>query len=140
MDVGIRIRELREKLGLSNRELASLAGLSQPVMHRLENNERSADIETLEKVCEALNITLLQFFNEDIDPVVITPELKQLLDTAKDLTPQQLESLVTFIRSIRVVKKTLEDGTRIEYAQAPGGRELTEEEEKEVSDYIRSNR
>lgn len=140
MNVGNRIRELREKANISNSELASLAGLSQPVMYRLENNQRNADIETLEKVCAALNITLLEFLNEKLDPVVLTSELKKLLDTAKELSSEQLESLITFIQSIRVVKKTLPDGTKLEYAQAPDGRKLTEEEEKEISEYFKRHK
>ena len=101
MNVGNRIKTLRQKLGLSNNKLATLAGLSQPVMNRLENNERSADIETLEKICSALNITLIDFLkdSDNCEPLVLTPELKDLINGAKNLTPEQLQKLNEFLKT-----------------------------------------
>ncbi|MFL0198331.1 helix-turn-helix domain-containing protein [Clostridium sp. WILCCON 0269] len=103
MNVGNRIKTLREKLGLSNSKLATLAGLSQPVMNRLENNERSADIETLEKICSALNITLVDFLkdSDNCEPLILTPELKDLINGAKSLNTEQLQKLNEFIKTIK---------------------------------------
>ena len=103
MNIGNRIKTLREKLGLSNSKLATLAGLSQPVMNRLENNERSADIETLEKICSALNITLIDFLkdSDNCEPLILTPELKDLIHGAKGLTPEQLQKLNEFIKTLK---------------------------------------
>jgi len=92
MNVGNKIKILRIKLGLSNRQLAFKTKLSQPVMNRIENNERKVDIKTLERICTALNITLADFFaptGEGVEP--LSPELHRLLESAKSLSPDQLK-------------------------------------------------
>ena len=51
-----QIVELREKLGLTQGELAERIGVSQPFIARLENDEASnLSLETLVKIVEALN-------------------------------------------------------------------------------------
>ncbi|WP_422446614.1 helix-turn-helix domain-containing protein [Thermoanaerobacterium sp. DL9XJH110] len=96
MNVGERIRQLREKLGLSNRQLALKAGLSQPVMYRIENGYRRVDIETLEKICDALGITLAEFFN--MEEGEMSPEYMELIKNARELTPEQLKILNDIIK------------------------------------------
>lgn len=97
MDIGKRIRDLREKQGLSNRQLAVKAGISQPVMNRIENNNRKADIETLEKICGALGITLVDFFSTGEEEM--PPEYLRLMQNAKKLTPKQLKILNDLIEN-----------------------------------------
>ncbi|WP_213974293.1 helix-turn-helix domain-containing protein [Tepidanaerobacter acetatoxydans] len=96
-DIGKRIRQLRESLGLSNRQLAIKAGLSQPVMNRIENGNRKADIETLEKICDALGITLVEFFSMDNEEM--PPEYLELLKNAKNLSTEQLKILNDIIKN-----------------------------------------
>ena len=51
-----QIVELREKLGLTQGELAERIGVSQPFIARIENDEASnLSLETLVKIVEALN-------------------------------------------------------------------------------------
>lgn len=70
-------------------------------MNRLENNERSADVETIEKICSTLNITLLEFFYEGSEPIVFTDDLKELINNAKALTPEQLKQLTLFLKTLK---------------------------------------
>jgi transcriptional regulator with XRE-family HTH domain len=58
---GSFVRSKRESLCLSQREVASLAGISQPLLHRIEKAERSADFVVALKICEALNLDLRDF-------------------------------------------------------------------------------
>lgn len=51
-----QIVELREKLGLTQNELAKRMGVSQPLVARIENDDASnLSLETLIKVVDALN-------------------------------------------------------------------------------------
>ncbi len=61
--VGKRIRELRERAGLTQTVLAEKAGLPQSHISRLENAEHSATHMTLEKIARALGVRV-----GDIDP------------------------------------------------------------------------
>lgn len=140
MDYLNRILQLRDKANLKSTELARLAGIPQPKMSKLENGIKKPDLEIIEAICKALEITLKDFFNEETetDIVPLTPELKELVDSAKELNSEQIIKLNDFIQSVRVVKKTLPDNTKLEYAQAPGGRKLTEEEEMVLSEYFKN--
>lgn len=136
LNIGLRIRELRDSNGITAEQLADGTGLSRIYITKLENNPEAApSFPALEKICSFLGYTIEEFFSLNL-----TPELKQLLDTAKELSPEQLQPLVDFIEGITVTKKTLPDGTKLEYAQAPGGRKLTEEEEKEISEYFKRHK
>lgn len=91
MDIGARIRDLRKSKNLTSRDLALLADISQPVISRLENNTRSADVELIKRICSALGISLADFFADDKEPDQLPPNLLQTISKLKKLTPRQLE-------------------------------------------------
>lgn len=91
MDVGSRLRQLRKSKHLSERDLAELTAISQPVINRLENNARIADVDSLNRICAALGITLAEFFSDQAQGM--PPEVRQILDKAHKLTPRQLKIL-----------------------------------------------
>lgn len=91
MDVGARIRELRKLKKLSERELAELTSISQPVINRLENNARAADVDSIERICTALGITLADFFSDQAPEV--QPEVRRICDKVQKLSPRQLKIL-----------------------------------------------
>ena len=51
-----RIKEVREVCGVSQKKLASLAGVSQPFLCDLEKNRRGAKPETLARIANALGV------------------------------------------------------------------------------------
>ncbi|WP_207655566.1 helix-turn-helix domain-containing protein [Desulfocucumis palustris] len=69
------------------KELDEITSISQPVINRLETNNRFADVAYIEIICNALGITLAEFFTEDRRE--IDPKLRRLLETAKKLTAEQ---------------------------------------------------
>lgn len=68
MDIGENIRKVRDLKGFSQQALAESIGLSQKQLSRIETNQVSPTFDTLEKICDALGITLknLLQFNEDL--------------------------------------------------------------------------
>lgn len=60
--VGARIRQLRQKHGLSARELASLAGVTPSYLSRLENGRFSPTISALTKVVQAMGESVGEIF------------------------------------------------------------------------------
>lgn len=61
--VGKRVKELRNKLGVSQEELADLAGLDRTYITSVESGRRNISIANIEKLAKALNVTLAEFFN-----------------------------------------------------------------------------
>jgi transcriptional regulator with XRE-family HTH domain len=52
----VRIRQLREAKGISQRELAEKAGLSREYVLRLEGAQQDPTLGTLEKIAKALGV------------------------------------------------------------------------------------
>lgn len=60
--VGKRIKELRNKLGISQEELAFRSEIHRTYIASLEVGKRNISIETLEKVVNALEVSMSEFF------------------------------------------------------------------------------
>lgn len=56
--IGVRIKETRHQCGLSEEELAELADLSTVYISYIENAKRKPSLESLIKICNALDITM----------------------------------------------------------------------------------
>lgn len=62
-----RIKELADKNNITINKVSSLAGLPHTTLLAFMNNEtHDPRISTLLHICEALNITLEDFFSDDI--------------------------------------------------------------------------
>ena len=53
-----RIKEIRERVGIQQKELAERADISRPFLCDLENNRRGAKEETLCRIADALGVTV----------------------------------------------------------------------------------
>lgn len=65
MDVPKKIAELRRASGLSQNALAKKAGIGQSTVREIELGTKSPNVITLEKICDALGLTLAEFFATD---------------------------------------------------------------------------
>ncbi len=63
--IGIRIKELREKRNMSQKDLAYFADLDRSYIASVENGQRNISIINIEKVSTALGVTLKEFFSND---------------------------------------------------------------------------
>ena len=62
-DVGNRIRFLRNQMGLSQEKLALKAGIDRTYLAGIESGKRNATITSLEKIVDALEISMKDFFD-----------------------------------------------------------------------------
>ena len=63
-----RLRQEREKLNLSQMELSLESGVSQNMITYIENGKRTPTVNTLIKLCNAMNITpAILFPSNDTD-------------------------------------------------------------------------
>jgi transcriptional regulator with XRE-family HTH domain len=65
IDVGQRLRVLREQRGISMRELARLSGLSANALSMIERKRTSPSVSTLSKLATALGIPIMMFFRNE---------------------------------------------------------------------------
>ena len=62
--VAQRIKELRLKTGLSQEGLSHLAELDRKYIGIIEKGNTNVSIQVLSQICEALDVSLSQFFEE----------------------------------------------------------------------------
>ena len=62
-DVGNRIRYLRKQRGISQEELALIAGIDRTYLAGIESGKRNATIISLEKIINALGVSMKDFFD-----------------------------------------------------------------------------
>lgn len=60
-----RIKDMREKAGIKQKELAERAMVSGPYLCDLENNRRGARPETMERIADALGVTVDELRGDD---------------------------------------------------------------------------
>ena len=63
--IGQRIKELREKAHMSQKDLAFAADLDRSYIASIENGRRNVSIINIEKIANAVNCTLKDFFDDD---------------------------------------------------------------------------
>ena len=61
----MNIKERREQLGISQKELAEKVGISQSVLGDIEQCRSKPSIDTALKIAEALNIDDIKFFETE---------------------------------------------------------------------------
>ncbi len=71
MDLGKRIKEMRNQKGLTQNELADRCELTKGYISQLENNLNSPSIATLTDILSALGSNLAEFFREETEEKVV---------------------------------------------------------------------
>ena len=61
--VGKRVKELRNNIGISQEELADIAELDRTYITSVECGKRNISIVNIEKLANALKVTLSEFFS-----------------------------------------------------------------------------
>lgn len=62
MGIGERIKEARKSMGMTQRELADLIGAKHNSVSDWENNKNKPDADTIERLCETLDLMPNDFF------------------------------------------------------------------------------
>lgn len=82
IDVGQRLRALREAQNLSQRQLAELSGVTNGMISMVEQNRTSPSISSLKKILGGLNLSISEFFAVEAamdEPIFFThAELREI--------------------------------------------------------------
>ncbi|MFW5756311.1 MAG: helix-turn-helix domain-containing protein [Tangfeifania sp.] len=62
--IGQRIKQLRDEKKMSQKDLAYSADLDRSYIASVENGQRNISIINIEKIADALNVTLKEFFSK----------------------------------------------------------------------------
>ena len=93
MDIRRRLISLRQQCGLTQNGLAEKAGVSQSHLRRFELGQADITISHLGLLCDAMNVSLKEFFDD-------TSSEDELEVALSKLSPKQKKLLLTFIESL----------------------------------------
>ena len=93
MDISKRLISLRQKCGYTQNRLAEWAGVSQSHLRRVELGQADITVSHLELLCDAMNITLKEFFDDSTGEDELAVALSKL-------SPKQKKLLLAFIESL----------------------------------------
>lgn len=105
MDIGKRIRTLRQNRNLTLRELDKRTGIKYSYIQQLETGKLDPNLRHLEKIADALNVYVSAFFG-DLQDVA---ELRNYVDwialckefEGDSLTPEEVKQIVEFAKLMR---------------------------------------
>ena len=93
MDVSKRIITLRERCGLTQNGLVERAGVSQTHLRRVELGQADITVGHLQLLCDAMSISLNDFFSEDVNSDEIGVAVSKLSQIQK-------MRLIDFLKSL----------------------------------------
>ncbi len=93
MEVGNRLAVLRRQYHYTQNALAERAGISQTHLRRVELGQADITVGHLELLCDAMSISLKDFFDEGSDGDEIATAISKL-------SPKQKKLLIEFLNSL----------------------------------------
>lgn len=96
-----RVERIRQAKSLSRYRMAQRAGLSQSSISNLLNRRNVPSIQTLEKICNGLGMTLAQFFSADGERPDLTKEQEHVLDVWDQLNELERARVKAFVQGMR---------------------------------------
>ena len=113
LDVGARLQSIRKLKGLSQRELAKRAGVTNSTISMIEKNSVSPSISSLKKVLNGIPMSLVEFFTLEVEseqeaPVVY--KASELLDISDGAVSMKLIGKAHPGRAIAFLDETYPPG------------------------------
>lgn len=101
MNIGARLRSLREAKNITIYKLAKETGISQNHISGIELGKRQPTLETLTRLLAPLDLTLVELFNEDTEVMYPSKEEKQLIENYRHLPQDKAAALLNLSELLR---------------------------------------
>lgn len=102
MDAIARIRELMAQRSWTTYRLSQESGITITTLINLFHRGKQPSLQTVETICEAMNISMAEFFAQDSAPGGVTEEQTKLFTLWDSLTEEQREAMLELLRSMNV--------------------------------------
>ena len=101
LNIGVRFKEIRNKLNLSQKVLAASIGMSQSKLCKIETGVLKPDVFETMHFCKFAGISIYDLLGtEYIDAPLLTKYQRELLNKIVKLNDRQILKLIDFIDSI----------------------------------------
>lgn len=111
MDIGSKIKGIREAKGLSQKQVITAIGMGAAQYSRIETGKTEPSLGSLEKIAQALGITLAELFADNEQLTEVNSTDKTLMEKVKlmeSLEEKEKHTLFTILDAF-VSKKRLKD-------------------------------
>ena len=102
-----RLKYLRESRNLTQKDLAQLAGVSQPTIAHIEKNTKDPSVDTLNKIAHALDIHIATLFSTNDVFIFDLKRLRRKYNNVEKLTPHLymgLGKVIQYAKDIGMLK------------------------------------
>ncbi len=97
-----RIKEYRNVVGLTQKELAFRAGISRSVLSQFENSGKNPSLKTLDKISKVLNVSLSQLLKSKNALDNLCAEAQVLFKDYESLSKEAKKTIANVIKSFRI--------------------------------------
>lgn len=104
-DVGERIRSLRQQKQLSQEQVALKAEITPAYLGQIERGEKNPTLKAIEKLCDALNVTLVELFSNQNITSANDVLMEQIICEVKDCSDAEKKEILNIIRHTLKLKK-----------------------------------
>lgn len=115
MSTGQRIREIRERRGILQAELAKMVNISESVMSRIEKGDRAVRDDELKEIAKKLNVSADYLIGRSSEPMLSRANQRDIA------------------RNVEEMKRSLENGS---LRMSLDGEEITDEIQEFILDQI----
>ena len=103
-----RLKECREKLGISKQEAARRIGISQPAYLRYESGDRKPSLQTTKEIAKVLNTSVDYLIGESDDSIPIlleinkndNSELFRIVELCSQMDEKQQKRIISYINKL----------------------------------------
>jgi transcriptional regulator with XRE-family HTH domain len=95
--IATNIMRLRKSLGVTQLVLSEKSGITQGMLSDIENSRSNPSIKTLEKLAQALNVSVLELMK---DPDIHNQSLKDKLEAIEQLSEEKRKVLETVLEAL----------------------------------------
>lgn len=109
--LGHKLKALREEYGLTQAQLASLAGVTAGLIGQIEQGKVQPSLKTLEKLAEVMGVTpcyfimepgavdqMLSLMNPELRELLMHPNVQSVLSLICNLNEKELQFVLNFIQ------------------------------------------
>lgn len=111
MDIGKKIKSIREAKGMTAKEVISAVDMGAPMYSRIENGVNEPSLSTLEKIAKALGVKLSDFFDTDdklADVNSYDASIMEKIKLVEELNEEEKKIVFSLVDAL-VGKKKLKD-------------------------------
>ncbi len=96
--IGQRIKDIREGVGMSQKDLATALAYESPTaISLIEQGQRKVSVEVLEKIAYVLQVNMKDLLGDKEE----RPDLNFALRASKDLSPEAKSQILNFIEFVK---------------------------------------